>query len=106
MLLLQHSLALVSPLYTPFAAAVSPSRASPAVASASAAPQLNSLPDLVGLHDVWLLDQFGVIHDGSVAYAGATQAVAHAQQRGTKICIISNSSRRKGDTIARLRGMG
>lgn len=47
-----------------------------------------------------------MIHDGKVAYEGAVLAVAHVQARGTKVCIISNSSRRKSDTIARLRGMG
>jgi len=112
MLLLQHcvpSLAMTSPLHAVFAVAASPLRAQSAVSLAGpgrAAVSLNSLSHLAGLYDVFLLDQFGVIHDGSVAYDGATQAVAHAQERGTKICIISNSSRRKSDTIARLRGMG
>ena len=81
-------------------------RSSRKVLSAAAAPGISSLRDLASAYDAFLLDQFGVIHDGKVAYPGATQAVAHVQRCGTKICIISNSSRRKVDTVARLRKMG
>lgn len=53
-----------------------------------------------------LLDQFGVIHDGKTAYDGAVEAVRAVQRMGKKVVIISNSSRRKGDTVARLLSMG
>jgi len=66
----------------------------------------SSLLKLVEQYDALLLDQFGVIHDGKVAYAGAVDAVRAVQRMGKKIVIISNSSRRRGDTVARLLSMG
>lgn len=82
-----------------------PPRATAVVATALS-PALASLAELASAYDAFLLDQFGVIHDGKVAYDGAVEAVAAVQARGTKVCIISNSSRRKSDTIDRLRRMG
>ena len=42
-----------------------------------------------------LLDQFGVLHDGKTAYAGAVDAVSALAQAGLKVLILSNSSRRE-----------
>ena len=67
---------------------------------------LASLLELADQYDAFLLDQFGVIHDGKTAYDGAVEAVSALQRLKKKIVIISNSSRRKSDTLARLRAMG
>ena len=75
-------------------------------APASPPVALAKLLDLADQYDAFLLDQFGVIHDGKTAYEGAVEAVKSLQRAGKKIVIISNSSRRKSDTIARLRSMG
>mmetsp|Transcript_11934 Transcript_11934/g.20135 ORF Transcript_11934/g.20135 Transcript_11934/m.20135 type:complete len:367 (-) Transcript_11934:197-1297(-) len=69
-------------------------------------PRLISLPDLAVEYDAFLLDQFGVIHDGKTAYPGSVDAVTYLQRLGKKVVVISNSSRRKSDTIARLKNMG
>lgn len=42
-----------------------------------------------------LLDQFGVLHDGTQPYPGAVEAVEWLAQQGVKLLIISNSSRRE-----------
>ena len=68
--------------------------------------QLTTLQHLTEEYDAFLLDQFGVIHNGKTAYPGAVDAVRSVQRAGKKIVIISNSSRRRGDTIARLVSMG
>jgi len=67
---------------------------------------LTSLSEVAQQYDAFLLDQFGVIHDGKRAYDGAVAAVSELQRAGKKIVIISNSSRRRSDTAARLRSMG
>ena len=77
-----------------------------AMSSKAAACQLSSLLEVAEQYDCLLLDQFGVIHDGATAYEGAVEAVTELQRRGKKICVISNSSRRRGDTVARLLAMG
>lgn len=74
--------------------------------AASTETPLASLRDLADQYDAFLLDQFGVIHDGKTAYEGAVDAVSELQRLKKKIVIISNSSRRKSDTLARLRSMG
>lgn len=68
--------------------------------------KVRGLHELVDMYDVFLLDQFGVIHDGTTAYDGAVDAVSRLQRAGKKLIIISNSSRRRGDTAARLLNMG
>jgi hypothetical protein len=40
-----------------------------------------------------LLDQFGVLHDGRMAYPGAVEAVERLHSQGMQLLIISNSSR-------------
>ena len=75
-------------------------------ATATADQPLASLLDLADQYDAFLLDQFGVIHDGKTAYEGAVEAVSELQRRKKKIVILSNSSRRKRDTLTRLRAMG
>ena len=77
-----------------------------ASSAAAALVPIASLSSVLDRYDCLLLDQFGVIHDGKRAYEGAVAAVSEAQRRGVKVCIISNSSRRKGDSVARLRSMG
>jgi len=67
---------------------------------------ISSLDQIADKYDAFLLDQFGVIHDGKVAYEGAVEAVTRLQRMGKKIIILSNSSRRKADTIQRLEQMG
>lgn len=84
-------------------ARASSARASSARASSSA---LSTLVNVADEYSALFLDQFGVIHDGKTAYEGAVDAVRTMQQRGVRIVIISNSSRRRSDTIARLRAMG
>lgn len=59
---------------------------------------LRSLADISSLYKTLLLDQFGVMHDGTKPYPGAIQAVKDLQERGFDMLIISNSSRRKKNT--------
>lgn len=68
---------------------------------------LAGLEALAGRYDVWLLDQFGVLHDGRDAYPGAVDAVAAlAAEQGARLVIISNSSRRSATTVAKLATKG
>lgn len=41
-----------------------------------------------------LLDQYGCLHDGQTPYAGAIGAVRSMAERGLRILLVSNSSRR------------
>lgn len=77
---------------------------------------------------VWLLDQFGVLHDGQKSYPGAIETcmliivmiwilvsislidrymtVDRIAQTGVKLVVISNSSRRTTSTYERMQRLG
>ncbi|KAL8130209.1 hypothetical protein V2J09_019364 [Rumex salicifolius] len=54
----------------------------------------------------WLLDQFGVLHDGKQPYPGAVLTLEKLAKTGAKMVIISNSSRRACVTIDKLKSLG
>ncbi|XP_022878250.1 uncharacterized protein LOC111396159 isoform X2 [Olea europaea var. sylvestris] len=54
----------------------------------------------------WFLDQFGVLHDGKQPYPGAISTLEKLANYGTKMVIISNSSRRASTTFDKLRSLG
>lgn len=53
-----------------------------------------------------LLDQFGVLHDGTKAYPGAVEAVEYLASRGCALLIISNSSRRSSQALSNIARLG
>ena len=55
---------------------------------------------------VFSLDQFGVLHDGKVAYPCAIEATRRLRESGARLFIISNSSRRASGTLAKLEKLG
>ena len=55
----------------------------------------------------WLLDQFGVLHDGIKPYDHALELVRLlAEKEDTKLVILTNSARRAPHTLNRLERMG
>ncbi|KAJ8749302.1 hypothetical protein K2173_018784 [Erythroxylum novogranatense] len=57
-------------------------------------------------YKAWLLDQFGVLHDGKQPYPGAISALNKLASNGAKMVIISNSSRRASTTIEKMKTLG
>ncbi|KAF5465764.1 hypothetical protein F2P56_015742 [Juglans regia] len=54
----------------------------------------------------WFLDQFGVLHDGKKPYPGAISTLEKLASTGSKMVIISNSSRRASTTIEKMKSLG
>lgn len=54
-----------------------------------------TLSEIPERYDALLLDQFGVLHDGTTPYENAIAAVEYLHSRGVQMLIISNSSRRE-----------
>ena len=107
----------VAPACTTAAAAVASSVAtsatrgtpSAAMASATEPTDVAMIPGIKRLAEtkrVWLLDQFGVLHDGVTAYPGAVDAARRLHESGAKLYVISNSSRRSTNTLRKLEPMG
>jgi HAD superfamily hydrolase (TIGR01459 family) len=81
-----------------------PASASPEAIAAVAF--LDGLAPIVSRYDGFLLDQWGVLHDGRNAYAGARECLAHLRAAGKAVAIVSNSGRRGSDNAALLARMG
>lgn len=54
----------------------------------------------------WLLDQFGVLHDGKQPYPGAISTLEKLAATGAKMIILSNSSRRASITMEKMKDLG
>ena len=67
---------------------------------------LDRLRSIAAEYDLFLIDQWGVIHNGASAHAGAVAAMRALRQAGKKIVLISNSSKRADVSEAALDGMG
>lgn len=64
------------------------------------------LEDLARRFDCFLVDQFGVLLDGTGAYPGAAAALSRLAAMGKRIVLLSNSGKRSGPNEARLDRLG
>jgi len=67
---------------------------------------LPSIMPLVDGFDAFILDQWGVLHDGTRALAAALDAVDHLLAAGKVIVTLSNSGRRAATAEAQMKAMG
>lgn len=65
-----------------------------------------SSPALLEKYDTFLLDMWGVMHDGSEPYEGVLQAVEELKKAGKKMIILSNSSKRRENSEKMLVKLG
>lgn len=61
---------------------------------------------LVERYDGFLLDQFGVLHDGQRAFPGALAALESIRDAGRRVVILSNSGKRAAPNVERLQQLG
>ena len=55
---------------------------------------ISSSPDILR-HETFLLDMWGVMHDGNAPYDGVLDTVQELKRQGKKLIILSNSSKRR-----------
>ncbi|MDX8355216.1 TIGR01459 family HAD-type hydrolase [Cognatiyoonia sp. IB215182] len=67
---------------------------------------LDSLTEVADDFDAIVLDQWGVLHDGTTPYRGAVSAVERLKASGVKIAVLSNSGKRAEPNRKRIAGMG
>jgi HAD superfamily hydrolase (TIGR01459 family) len=77
-------------------------------ATAALAPihQIPTVDALVERHDGFLLDIWGVIHDGRKPFPGVLEALARLRQAGRPVVLLSNASRPAAQLDAMLSAMG
>ena len=64
------------------------------------------LKDIIDRYDVFILDLWGVMHNGEEGYTAAIKCVETLHEVNKKLIIISNSSKRKHSTAVRLSDFG
>lgn len=67
---------------------------------------INGVREIVDDYDIFLLDMWGVMHDGSRPYEGVLEVVKKLRQAGKSLIILSNSSKRKENSVRMLQKLG
>jgi HAD superfamily hydrolase (TIGR01459 family) len=67
---------------------------------------LDNLGTLADRYDGYVVDQFGVLHDGVTPYPGAADALRELRARGKRVIVLSNSGKRAAPNAARLARFG
>jgi HAD superfamily hydrolase (TIGR01459 family) len=67
---------------------------------------IQGLGEIADGYDLFLIDQWGVIHDGETPHPGAIAALAKLRAQGRPIVILSNSARRTHVGIEKMDSMG
>lgn len=77
------------------------------VAPSSPAPRLIAgLSTIAAAYDLFLVDQWGVLHDGVTLFPEAVTALQRLRETGKRVILLSNSGRRAQDSASRLGRMG
>lgn len=67
---------------------------------------ISGLSAVVDDYDLFLVDQWGVLHDGFNVHPGAVEAMENLRATRKKVIILSNSGKRLADSYARMERMG
>ena len=67
---------------------------------------IKNISEIIDLYDIFILDQWGVMHDGSHGYNHAIEAIDKLIRVNKKLIIISNSSKRKMSSVHGLKSLG
>ncbi len=68
--------------------------------------RLDRLRRIADAYDLFLVDQWGVLHDGAAPFPHAAECLRALRSMGRKVILLSNASRRAGVTRAALAQYG
>ncbi len=68
--------------------------------------RIEGLAAIADRYGLFLIDQWGVLHNGETAHPGAVETLRGLREAGKTIVILSNSSKRIAVTIERMAEMG
>jgi HAD superfamily hydrolase (TIGR01459 family) len=69
-------------------------------------PLINGLSDIADHYDHFILDIYGVLHDGIRPFALTIETLEKLKRAGKQTCLLSNSPRRVENVIQALKSMG
>ena len=67
---------------------------------------IHSIKDIADNYETFLIDQWGVMHDGNIGFKHAIEAIDFLESKNKNLIIISNSSRRKNSSLEKLPLLG
>ncbi len=67
---------------------------------------IEGIRDLAERYHGFIIDQWGVLHDGTTVYPDVHGVLAELQRRAKQMVLLSNTSRRVADNRRQLRGLG
>jgi HAD superfamily hydrolase (TIGR01459 family) len=67
---------------------------------------LRGIRPIVDRYDTYVIDLWGTLHNGIVAYPGAIDALARLRDKGKRIGLLSNAPRRAKPAVEMLESMG
>jgi HAD superfamily hydrolase (TIGR01459 family) len=68
--------------------------------------RIDGLRDIADQFDLFLVDQYGVLHDGVAAYPGAIDGLARIASSKRKVIVLTNSGKTAADNLIRLEKLG
>ncbi|MBX6322283.1 MAG: TIGR01459 family HAD-type hydrolase [Rhodospirillaceae bacterium] len=72
----------------------------------AAIPVIDSIAAVAGRYDAFVIDLWGVLHDGAKAYPGAVEALRRLKGLGKRIGLLSNAPRRTAFVAAHAARLG
>ncbi len=67
---------------------------------------LDGIAPIAGRYDGWVLDLWGVVHDGRAPYPGVAEALRRLKARGARVAFLTNAPRRSWFVQGMLDRMG
>ncbi|UDL93023.1 TIGR01459 family HAD-type hydrolase [Lichenihabitans sp. PAMC28606] len=67
---------------------------------------IDGLDEIMTRFDAFLIDQYGVMHDGKTPYPGAVEAMSRLTAAGKIVIVLTNSGKRTGPNMARIEAIG
>lgn len=67
---------------------------------------LSNFAPLAAAYDAFIVDIWGVVHDGVAPYPGAVECLANLRRLGKSVALLSNAPRRAQAAAAAMRKMG
>jgi HAD superfamily hydrolase (TIGR01459 family) len=68
--------------------------------------QCTSIVDIVNNYDTFIVDQWGVLHDGLSGFSDAKQSLRYLKTRGKAVAVLTNSGKSSENNLQRLRRYG
>ena len=68
--------------------------------------RIEGLAEIAERYDAFVIDQFGVLHDGRSTYPGAVGALEMLRESGKRVVLVSNSGKRSAPNVERLARLG